>query len=113
MKLDCGPKGRAATPARFLAWQVQRQGPVAVARSDPERFTAAPQGATQGPHLHRLSAQRRARTEVPLVAPTTWKETATIDGPSHWHIGDAAELVRRELEALAAWGRADLVLPAL
>ena len=40
MKLDCRPKGRAATPPRFLAWQIQRQGPVAVARSDPERFTA-------------------------------------------------------------------------
>ena len=101
MKLGCVPKGRAATPARFLAWQIQRQRPVAVARSDPEHFTAAlPKGRRKVAFIDYLRNQRRARTDAPLAAPIT-QETAAIDGPSHWHIGDAAELVRRELEALA------------
>jgi bifunctional non-homologous end joining protein LigD len=38
----------------------------------------------------------------------------TIDKPSHFHIGDAAELVKRAAsKALSGWGRADQVLPDL
>ena len=56
----------------------------------------------------------RARPEAPLAAPMTWKEMETIDRTSHWHIGDAAELVKRgSSKALAGWGRADQVLPDL
>ena len=56
----------------------------------------------------------RARPEAPVAAPITWKEMETIDKPSHWHVGDAAELVRRAgSKALAGWGRADQVLPDL
>jgi bifunctional non-homologous end joining protein LigD len=42
------------------------------------------------------------------------EEMETIDRTSHWHIGDAAELVKRaSSKALAGWGRADQVLPDL
>ena len=38
----------------------------------------------------------------------------TIDAPNHFHIGDAAELVKRAgSKALAGWGRADQTLPDL
>lgn len=38
----------------------------------------------------------------------------TIDKPAHWHVGDAAELVKRAgSKALAGWGRADQILPDL
>lgn len=38
----------------------------------------------------------------------------TIDSPAHWHVGDAAELVKRaRSKALAGWGRTDQILPDL
>ncbi len=38
----------------------------------------------------------------------------TIDTPAHWHVGDAAELLKRaKSKALAGWGRADQMLPDL
>jgi bifunctional non-homologous end joining protein LigD len=98
----------------------------AVAQSDPENFTAAlPKIQRKGRiFVDYLRNQRgatavmpyavRARPEAPLAAPITWKEMETIDKPSHFHIGDAAELVKRaSSRALSGWGRADQVLPDL
>ncbi|MEG3089388.1 DNA ligase D [Sphingomonas sp. PB4P5] len=98
----------------------------AVAQSDPENFTAAlPKAQRKGRiFVDYLRNQRgatavmpyavRARPEAPVAAPITWKEMETIDAPNHYHIGDAAELVKRaESKALAGWGRADQTLPAL
>ena len=51
---------------------------------------------------------------APVAAPITWKEMETIDTPAHWHVGDAAELVKRATsKALSGWGRADQTLPDL
>ncbi len=98
----------------------------AVAQSDPENFTAAlPKVQRKGRiFVDYLRNQRgatavmpyavRARPEAPVAAPITWKEMETIDAPNHFHIGDAAELVKRAAsKALAGWGRADQVLPDL
>ncbi len=55
-----------------------------------------------------------ARSGAPVAAPITWTEMETIDSPAHWHVGDAAELVKRAgSKALAGWGRADQTLPDL
>ncbi len=98
----------------------------AVAQSDPENFTAAlPKAQRKGRiFVDYLRNQRgatavmpysaRARSGAPVAAPITWKEMETIDTPAHWHVGDAAELVKRAgSKALAGWGRADQVLPDL
>lgn len=98
----------------------------AVAQSDPDNFTAAlPKAQRKGRiFVDYLRNQRgatavmpysvRARSGAPVAAPITWKEMGTIDTPAHWHVGDAAELVRRAAsKALAGWGRADQVLPDL
>jgi bifunctional non-homologous end joining protein LigD len=98
----------------------------AVAQSDPENFTAAlPKAQRKGRiFVDYLRNQRgatavmpysaRARSGAPVAAPITWKEMETIDTPAHWHVGDAAELVKRAgSKALAGWGRADQVLPNL
>ncbi|PAP95453.1 DNA ligase D [Mesorhizobium wenxiniae] len=99
---------------------------MAVAQIDPANFTAAlPKAQRKGRiFVDYLRNQRgatavmpycvRARPEAPLAAPITWKEMETIDKPSHWHVGDATELVKRVgSKALANWGRADQVLPDL
>lgn len=98
----------------------------AVARSDPDNFTAAlPKAQRKGRiFVDYLRNQRgatavmpysvRARAEAPVAAPITWHEMETIDNPSHYHIGDAAELVKRAgSKALSGWGRADQELPDL
>jgi bifunctional non-homologous end joining protein LigD len=98
----------------------------AVAQNDPANFTAAlPKAQRKGRiFVDYLRNQRgatavmpygvRARPEAPVAAPITWKEMATIDKPSHFHIGDAKELVKRAAsKALAGWGRADQSLPDL
>lgn len=98
----------------------------AVAQSDPENFTAAlPKAQRKGRiFVDYLRNQRgatavmpysaRARSGAPVAAPITWKEMETIDTPAHWHVGDAAELLKRAgSKALAGWGRADQVLPDL
>ena len=98
----------------------------AVAQSDPVNFTAAlPKAQRRGRiFVDYLRNQRgatavmpysaRARSGAPVAAPITWKEMETIDTPAHWHVGDAAELVKRAgSKALAGWGRADQVLPDL
>ena len=98
----------------------------AMAQSDPENFTAAlPKAQRKGRiFVDYLRNQRgatavmpyavRARSGAPVAAPITWKEMETIDTPAHWHVGDAAELVKRAgSKALSGWGRADQVLPDL
>lgn len=98
----------------------------AVAQSDPANFTAAlPKVQRKGRiFVDYLRNQRgatavmpysvRARENAPVAAPITWKEMETIDAPNHFHIGDAAELVKRAgSKALAGWGRADQALPDL
>jgi bifunctional non-homologous end joining protein LigD len=98
----------------------------AVAQSDPDNFTAAlPKVQRKGRiFVDYLRNQRgatavmpyavRARPEAPVAAPITWKEMETIDAPNHFHIGDAAGLLKRAAsKALSGWGRADQVLPDL
>ena len=98
----------------------------AVAQSDPENFTAAlPKAQRKGRiFVDYLRNQRgatavmpysaRARSGAPVAAPISWTEMETIDTPAHWHVGDAAELLKRSAsKALAGWGRADQVLPDL
>ncbi|MHA4835883.1 DNA ligase D [Sphingopyxis sp. MSC1_008] len=98
----------------------------AVAQSDPDHFTAAlPKAQRKGRiFVDYLRNQRgatavmpyaaRAREAAPVAAPVTWKEMETIDAPSHFHIGDAATLVKRAAsKALADWGRAAQELPDL
>jgi len=99
---------------------------LAVAQADPENFTAAlPKIQRKGRiFVDYLRNQRgatavmpygaRARAGAPVAVPITWKEMETIDKPSHWHVGDGAELVKRaRSKALSGWGRADQVLPDL
>lgn len=98
----------------------------AVAQSDPANFTAAlPKAQRKGRiFVDYLRNQRgatavmpysaRAREQAPVAAPITWKEMETIDKPSHFHVGDAKELLRRAAsKALVGWGRADQTLPDL
>lgn len=98
----------------------------AVAQSDPDNFTAAlPKAQRKGRiFVDYLRNQRgatavmpysaRAREQAPVAAPISWKEMETIDTPSHFHIGDAKELLKRAgSKALAGWGRADQELPDL
>jgi bifunctional non-homologous end joining protein LigD len=95
-----------------------------VAQTEPERFTAALAKAQRKGRIFvdYLRNQRgatavmpyavRAREGAPVAVPLSWKELETIDSPAHWHVGDAAELVKRAgSRALASWGRADQVLP--
>ena len=98
----------------------------AVAQTDPDNFTAAlPKVQRKGRiFVDYLRNQRgatavmpyavRARPEAPVAVPITWKEMETIDAPNHFHIGNAAELVKRAgSKSLSGWGRADQVLPDL
>ncbi|RZI76708.1 MAG: DNA ligase D [Pseudomonas sp.] len=98
----------------------------AVAQADPEHFTAALSKAQRKGRIFvdYLRNQRgatavmpygvRARAGAPVAAPITWKEMETIDKPSHFHVGDEKELLKRAgSKALAGWGRADQVLPDL
>jgi bifunctional non-homologous end joining protein LigD len=97
---------------------------MAVAQRDPDNFTAAlPKAQRKGRiFVDYLRNQRgatavmpyavRARAGAPVAVPITWNEMETIETPAHWHVGDAAELVRRAgSKALAGWGRADQALP--
>jgi len=98
----------------------------AVAQSDPKNFTAAlPKAQRKGRiFVDYLRNQRgatavmpysaRARPGAPVAAPISWKEMETIETPARFHIGDAAELVKRaSSKALAGCGRADQSLPDL
>ena len=98
----------------------------AVAQNDPDHFTAAlPKAQRKGRiFVDYLRNQRgatavmpysaRARPGAPVAVPLSWKEMETIDKPSHFHVGDAAVLLKRaKLKALAGWGWADQELPDL
>lgn len=99
---------------------------IAVSEVDPKNFTAAlPKVQRKGRiFVDYLRNQRgatavmpysvRARAGAPVAAPISWKEMATIASPARWHVGDAAELVKRAgSKMLADWGRADQTLPDL
>lgn len=98
----------------------------AVAKSDPEHFTAAlPKVQRKGRiFVDYLRNQRgttavmpfavRAREGAPVAVPITWKEKEMIDKPSYWSIRDGTDLVKRAgSKALSGWGRADQTLPDL
>lgn len=99
---------------------------LALSQADPERFTAALAKAkrTGRIFIDYLRNQRgatavmpysaRSREFAPIAVPLTWEELRDIDGPSRWHIGDGAEMVKRAgSKNLALWGRADQILPDL
>ena len=97
-----------------------------LAQTEPDRFTAALAKAkrTGRIFIDYLRNQRgatavmpysaRAREHAPVAVPVTWEELRTLDGASRWHVGDAAELLKRAASTdLIGWGRADQVLPDL
>jgi bifunctional non-homologous end joining protein LigD len=99
---------------------------MALAQAQPERFTAALAKAkrTGRIFIDYLRNQRgatavmpytaRSRPYAPIAVPLTWEELRDLDTPAHWHIGDAAEMVKRaRSKNLAHWGRADQILPDL
>ena len=99
---------------------------MALAQAQPERFTAA---LAKSKRIGRifidyLRNQRgatavmpysaRSRPFAPIAVPLTWEELRDVETPAHWHIGDAAEMVKRaRSKNLAHWGRADQILPDL
>ncbi|MCK9513982.1 MAG: DNA ligase D [Pigmentiphaga sp.] len=98
----------------------------ALAQAAPARFTAALARARRKGRIFidYLRNQRgatavmpysaRAREFAPIAVPLTWEELRDIDAPSHWHIGDVGEMVKRAASKnLARWGRADQILPDL
>jgi len=99
---------------------------MALAQSDPSRFTAALAKAkrTGKIFIDYLRNQRgatavmpysaRARENAPVAVPVTWEELRSLDAASNWHIGDGAALAKRAVSKdLRGWGRADQVLPDL
>ncbi|AJA07105.1 DNA ligase D [Sphingobium sp. H39-3-25] len=99
---------------------------LALAQAEPERFTAALAKAkrTGRIFIDYLRNQRgatavlpysaRTREHAPIAVPLTWEELRDLDKPSHWHVGDGAEMVKRAASKnLAHWGRADQILPDL
>ncbi|WP_231639128.1 DNA ligase D [Sphingomonas profundi] len=97
-----------------------------LAQTEPDRFTAALAKAKRTGRIFvdYLRNQRgatavmpysaRAREHAPVAVPITWEELRTLDGASRWHVGDAAELLKRAASKdLIGWGRADQVLPDL
>jgi bifunctional non-homologous end joining protein LigD len=97
-----------------------------VAKNDPDHFTAAlPKAQRKGRiFVDYLRNQRgatavmpysaRARAGAPVAAPISWSEMETIESPARFHVGDAAELVRRATSRpLMGWGRAEQVLSGL
>ncbi|TKV40914.1 ATP-dependent DNA ligase [Sphingobium sp. MP9-4] len=99
---------------------------MALEQADPDRFTAALAKAkrTGRIFIDYLRNQRgatavmpysaRSRPFAPIAVPLSWEELRDLGSPAHWHIGDAAEMVKRAgSKALAQWGRADQILPDL
>ena len=99
---------------------------MALAQADPDRFTAALAKAkrTGRIFIDYLRNQRgatavmpysaRSREFAPIAVPVTWEELRELDKPSHWHIGDGPEMLKRAASKnLVHWGRADQVLPDL
>jgi bifunctional non-homologous end joining protein LigD len=98
----------------------------AVAAHQPDRFTAALSKAKRRGKIFvdYLRNQRgatavmpysvRARPLAPVAAPLSWDELRKIDKPSHWHIGDAKDLIKRAASrTLKGWGRANQTLPKI
>ncbi|WP_232491800.1 DNA ligase D [Novosphingobium kaempferiae] len=99
---------------------------MALEQSEPSRFTAALSKArrTGRIFIDYLRNQRgatavmpysaRNREHAPIAVPVTWEELRDLDKPSHWHIGDSTEMLKRaSSKNLALWGRADQLLPDL
>ncbi|QJU60297.1 DNA ligase D [Sphingomonas sp. AP4-R1] len=99
---------------------------LALAQAEPDRFTAALAKAKRSGRIFidYLRNQRgatavmpysaRTRENAPIAVPLTWEELRDLHTPSHWHIGDGAEMVKRAASKnLAHWGRADQILPDL
>jgi bifunctional non-homologous end joining protein LigD len=99
---------------------------MALAQAEPHRFTAALAKAKRSGRIFidYLRNQRdatavmpysaRSRPFAPIAVPLSWEELGDLDSPSHWHIGDAEEMVKRaSSKKLALWGRADQILPDL
>ncbi|MES2269314.1 MAG: DNA ligase D [Pseudomonadota bacterium] len=98
----------------------------ALSQADPDRFTAALAKAkrTGKIFIDYLRNQRgatavmpysaRSRPFAPIAVPLSWEELRNLDSPAHWHIADAAEMVKRAASKdLVQWGRADQCLPDL
>ena len=98
----------------------------AVEQAQPDRYTAALSKSrrTGRIFIDYLRNQRgatavmpysaRSREFAPIAVPLTWDELHDLDKPSHWHIGDGAEMLKRaSSKNLAHWGRADQLLPDL
>jgi len=99
---------------------------LALAQAQPDRFTAALAKAKRTGRIFvdYLRNQRgatavmpysvRARELAPVAVPVAWEELRTLQTASRWHLGDAAELVKRAASKdLHGWGRANQVLPDL
>ncbi len=99
---------------------------MALAQAEPDRFTAALAKAKRSGRIFidYLRNQReatavmpysaRSRAFAPITVPVTWDELRLLDKPSHWHIGDGPEMLKRAAASkLLRWGRADQVLPDL
>jgi bifunctional non-homologous end joining protein LigD len=99
---------------------------LALAQAEPARFTAALAKAQRAGKIFidYLRNQRgatavmpysaRNREFAPIAVPLTWEELRDLDKPSHWHIGNGAEMVKRAASKnIARWGRADQILPDL
>lgn len=97
-----------------------------MAQAEPDRFTAAPAKIKRSGKIFigYLRNQRgatavipysaRSREHAPVAAPLTWEELRDLDKPSHWQIGDGAELAKRaSSKDLKSWGRANQILPDL
>jgi bifunctional non-homologous end joining protein LigD len=97
-----------------------------LAQAEPNRFTAALAKAKRTGRIFvdYLRNQRgatavmpysaRAREHAPVAVPITWEELRTLEGAALWHVGDAAELMKRAASKdLTGWGRANQVLPDL
>src|SRR5690606_15306427 len=79
----------------------------ALAQSEPQRFTAALSKSQRKGRIFidYLRNQRgatavlpysaRARPQAPVAAPVSWRELKTLNTAARFHVGDAAELIRR------------------
>ena len=98
----------------------------ALAEADPKRFTVAlPKKERRGRiFLDFLRNQRtataimpysaRARAGMPVAAPVTWEELASIERSDAFTIADAAELLKRaKSRKLRGWGVTQQALPVL
>ena len=101
-----------------------RRFATALEQNEPQRFTAALAKARRGGRIFvdYLRNQRgatavmpysaRARPNGPVAVPVTWSELAGLEAANGWTIADGGALVKRAAaKDLAAWGRADQVLP--